>query len=114
MPTSMADDQIRPNYYQARVADRYVEGAPEGDAYIVECQGLIEALQMNFNMGSAMKYLFRAGKKRGENKVKELAKAKTYIDFELERLKHVPSVMSSPAVIRGDDFDSESFSQGGP
>ena len=37
---------------------------------------------LNFNMGSALKYLWRAGYKDGESEEKDKAKAKHYIDFE--------------------------------
>ena len=37
---------------------------------------------LNFNMGSALKYIWRAGKKDGESKEKDSAKAEHYIRFE--------------------------------
>ena len=49
----------------------------------------IEAIQvtewMNFNLGNAMKYLWRAGKK--DDTVLDLLKAKWYIDREVRRIK---------------------------
>lgn len=41
---------------------------------------------LNFNLGNAVKYISRAGRKRGgiSKKIEDLKKAKQYIDFELE------------------------------
>ena len=41
--------------------------------------------QFNFNRGSALKYIFRAGRKH--NEVEDLQKAKWYIDREINRLQ---------------------------
>lgn len=38
--------------------------------------------KLNFNMGSALKYLWRAGYKDGESLEKDLKKAEHYIRFE--------------------------------
>lgn len=38
--------------------------------------------KLNFNMGSALKYLWRAGYKDGESEEKDLKKAEHYIKFE--------------------------------
>jgi hypothetical protein len=40
---------------------------------------------MGFNLGNAMKYLWRAGLKDGEDELKDLKKAIWYINRELER-----------------------------
>ena len=45
-------------------------------------EDFIYAKGLNFNMGSALKYLWRAGYKDGESEDKDKAKAKHYIDFE--------------------------------
>lgn len=51
----------------------------------VECITIVE--HFNFNIGSAIKYLWRAGLKGGEEKrFEDLRKAKQYIEFELDRL----------------------------
>lgn len=39
---------------------------------------------LNFNLGSAVKYIVRAGRK--DDAVKDLEKAKQFIDFEIEAL----------------------------
>lgn len=48
---------------------------------------LINAQDLNFNLGSVVKYVCRAGKKQGENILTDLEKAKDYINFEIERVK---------------------------
>ena len=48
---------------------------------------LINAQDLNFNLGNVVKYVCRAGKKDGENTLSDLEKAKDYINFEIERVK---------------------------
>ena len=48
---------------------------------------LINAQDLNFNLGNVIKYVCRAGKKQGENILSDLEKAKDYINFEIERVK---------------------------
>lgn len=48
---------------------------------------LINAQDLNFNLGNVVKYVCRAGNKQGENILTDLEKAKDYIDFEIERVK---------------------------
>lgn len=48
---------------------------------------LINAQDLNFNLGNVVKYVCRAGKKKSENILTDLEKAKDYIDFEIERVK---------------------------
>ena len=48
---------------------------------------LINAQELNFNLGNVVKYVCRAGKKEGENILSDLEKAKDYINFEIERVK---------------------------
>lgn len=51
----------------------------------------IEAIQvvrhMNFNIGNAMKYLWRAGLKDGQPEIQDLEKAIWYINDEICRIK---------------------------
>ena len=49
-----------------------------------EAIDIIESLEMNFNLGNAFKYLFRAGHK--DDIIQDLKKAKWYIDREIQRL----------------------------
>ena len=48
---------------------------------------LINAQNLNFNLGNVVKYVCRASKKDGENTLSDLEKAKDYINFEIERVK---------------------------
>lgn len=48
---------------------------------------LINAQNLNFNLGNVVKYVCRAGKKEGENTLSDLEKAKDYLNFEIERVK---------------------------
>ena len=48
---------------------------------------LINAQNLNFNLGNVVKYVCRAGKKQGENVLSDLNKAKNYINYEIERIK---------------------------
>lgn len=48
---------------------------------------IINAQDLNFNLGNVVKYVCRAGKKEGENTLSDLEKAKDYINFEIERVK---------------------------
>lgn len=50
----------------------------------VECIDVVE--HFSFNLGSAMKYIWRAGLKQGEPADQDLNKAAWYIQRELERL----------------------------
>ena len=47
---------------------------------------LINAQNLNFNLGNVVKYVCRAGKKQGETTLKDLEKAKDYINYEIKRL----------------------------
>ena len=62
-------DAINPPHYQSRG---------------IECIEVTE--NMNFCMGNAMKYLWRAGMK--DDTIQELKKAKWYIEREIRRLKN--------------------------
>jgi len=50
-------------------------------------QDFIELIDANFSIGSAIKYLARYGKKDAETPIKDLTKARNYIQFEIERLQ---------------------------
>jgi hypothetical protein len=67
------EEQVRPDHYDVH---------PAG----IEC---IEVVQhFNFNIGNAIKYLWRLGLKQGNDPITELRKAKTYIDFEIARIQN--------------------------
>ena len=46
---------------------------------------VIEAWDLNFNLGNALKYISRAGKKDAAKAVEDLRKARQYLDFEIAR-----------------------------
>ena len=62
--------EIRPDYYKSKG---------------VETIDVIEAFDLNFNLGNVIKYVLRAGKKEGEEKEKDLNKALFYISREIKR-----------------------------
>lgn len=47
---------------------------------------VIEAWGLNFSRGNVIKYVGRAGLKEGESELKDLKKARDYIDREIVRL----------------------------
>ena len=67
-----ADDglMIRPGYYN-----------PDSD---YEPRKVIKAWGLDWNLGNALKYIARCGKKANNSKLIDLEKAMTYIGFEIE------------------------------
>lgn len=61
---------IRPDYYKSGGLEAF---------------DVIDAFDLDFNLGNAFKYIARAGKKG--NKVEDLRKAVTYLNFEIEDIK---------------------------
>ena len=53
----------------------------------VECIEIVQ--HHNFNIGNAIKYLWRCGLKDGEQEIEELLKAREYIEFEIDRIKNM-------------------------
>lgn len=45
---------------------------------------VINAWNLNFNLGNAVKYISRAGKKDPKKYVEDLKKARFYIDYEIK------------------------------
>jgi hypothetical protein len=70
-PRSGSDPVNHPTHYNA---------SPSG----VECIDVVE--HMTFNVGNAVKYLWRAGLKGGSPRVEDLKKAAWYINREIEKL----------------------------
>lgn len=62
--------EIRPDYYKSGGLEAF---------------DVIDAFDLDFNLGNAFKYIARAGKKG--NKVEDLRKAVTYLNFEIEDIK---------------------------
>ena len=50
-----------------------------------EPKDVIRAWELNFNLGSAVKYIARAGRK--DDILQELNKAKKFIEFEIEAIE---------------------------
>jgi hypothetical protein len=48
---------------------------------------VIEAWELGFCLGNAIKYISRAGKKNSEKTLEDLEKAKWYISREIENIK---------------------------
>jgi hypothetical protein len=59
----------------------------------VECIRIVE--HYNFNVGNAIKYLWRAGLKDGVDPVEDLKKAAWYVNREIERLECLRSTSAS-------------------
>jgi hypothetical protein len=65
-------DFINPAHYKSH---------PSG----IECKDVVQ--WMSFNIGTAIKHLWRIGLKPGTSDIQELEKARTYLQFEIDRLK---------------------------
>ncbi len=55
-----------------------------GAFYPYEAIKVIEAWELNFSLGSALKYICRAGKKEGVDEIEDLKKAVWYVQREIE------------------------------
>lgn len=53
----------------------------------IEVIDLIDAYNLNFNLGNVIKYVTRAGHKEGEDILTALEKAEWYLRHEIERIK---------------------------
>ena len=53
----------------------------------VEVIDLIDAYNLNFNLGNVIKYITRAGHKDGEDILTALNKAEWYLNHEIERIR---------------------------
>lgn len=51
----------------------------------IEAIDVIESFDLNFSLGSAVKYILRAGKKPSETAEEDLSKAVWYIQREIKR-----------------------------
>lgn len=51
----------------------------------IECIDVVE--EFNFNLGNAIKYVWRAGLKPNTDKIKDLKKAEWYIQREINRVE---------------------------
>ena len=58
----------------------------ESDPY--EAIKVIDAWGLDFALGNAVKYICRAGRKPGSDRVEDLEKARWYIEHEIALAKH--------------------------
>jgi len=58
---------------------------------------VIEAYGLNFSLGSAVKYILRAGKKPGENTLEDLRKALWYTQRQIQMQAHT-SITTTPSL----------------
>lgn len=80
MKENIVEDRLREDEAITSPA-HYVEGRR------YEPKDVIRDWDLNFNLGNAVKYIARNGRKDGESAVKDLRKAVTYINFEIDYLK---------------------------
>lgn len=81
-------DRLQCKYYIFKpVKDEQQSHTPPHYQGSIQPIDLINAQDLNFNLGNVVKYVCRAGKKQGENILTDLEKAKDYINFEIERVK---------------------------
>lgn len=52
-----------------------------------EPKDVIRDWNLNFNLGNAVKYISRNGRKAGNSALQDLKKARQYLDFEIEYLE---------------------------
>ena len=64
----------------------FISSTPSHYQGTIQPIDLINAQNLNFNLGNVVKYVCRAGKKKGENVLSDLEKAKNYINYEIERV----------------------------
>ena len=51
---------------------------------------VIQALELDFNLGNVVKYVVRAGRKQGETPLDDLRKAREYLDRRIAFLQELP------------------------
>lgn len=56
------------------------------DGRIYEPKDVIRDWGLNFNLGNAIKYISRSGRKSGCADIEDLEKAKQYLEFEIDYL----------------------------
>ena len=70
--------ELRPSYYG-------------GKDNTYEVFKVIDAWEVGFYLGNALKYICRAGKKDPAKEEEDLLKARTYIDARLKRVRNLAS-----------------------
>jgi len=59
-----------------------------GEDNIYEPIKIINALDLNFNLGNVLKYIVRAGRKDPSKEIEDLEKAKDYIDYQILKISN--------------------------
>lgn len=92
----------RPDYYTL----------PDGS----QLEDVIAYYEMDFYLGSALKYVWRAGRKDGESCEKDMAKADHYIRRYVRRRGHDLDVFGTwfMSLVRQIRIDAETAANGGP
>ncbi len=60
-----------------------------GKENVYEAIKVIEAWELSFVLGNAVKYIARAGKKAGSNYIEDLRKAQWYLNREIENVQRL-------------------------
>lgn len=58
---------------------------PDGEKAQISCVDLISGLGLDFDLGCVIKYIWRAGKKKGASRLDDLRKAQDYLAHAIER-----------------------------
>lgn len=69
----------------------------------IECITVTE--HMNFNLGNAVKYIWRVGLK-SEDPIVDLEKARWYVEREIARLKAAPNVIEIQAKLSPEEAEA--------
>jgi len=82
-------DQINPNHYRTNSAFNGPDGAPFQAIHV------IELFDLDYHSGNAVKYILRCGKKPGATAIKDLEKAKWYIERKIKELEKLEDMLIS-------------------
>lgn len=63
---------------------------------VYEAIKIINSYNLNFNLGNAVKYILRAGKKDNNPMVSDLKKAVDYLQYEIERITEPEEEQCNP------------------
>ena len=101
-----------PKHYAIRVlatnAPNHIH--PSDKTYVdIEPLDIIDALDMDFYLGNALKYLLRAGRKDGQSKRADLEKLKHYAELAIARLLVERPLVSDEYIAKQSDDELLSF-----
>ena len=68
---------------------------------------VIENWELDFHLAQVIKYISRAGKKEGESELKDLEKAKVYLDRKIEKLVDIEGGLTAQQFI--DILDKKTY-----